>query len=42
MDQRSIQQELGLSNATWQLWQIVAKFIAPIAVIVVFVTSLMG
>ena len=42
MDQRAIQQELGLSNGTWQLWQIVAKFVAPIAVIVVFVTSLMG
>ena len=42
MDQRSIQQELGLSNFTWQLWQIVAKFIAPIAVIIVFVTTLMS
>ncbi|WP_413190900.1 sodium-dependent transporter [Psychrobacter sp. AT9] len=42
MDQRTIQQELGLSNGAWQLWQIVAKFVAPIAVIVVFVTSLMG
>ena len=42
MDQRSIQQELGLSNGAWQLWQIVAKFVAPIAVLVVFVTSLMG
>ena len=42
MDQRSIQQELGLFNGAWQLWQIVAKFVAPIAVLVVFVTSLMG
>lgn len=42
MDQRTIQQELGLSNGMWQLWQIVAKFVAPIAVIVVFITTLMG
>ena len=42
MDQSSVQQELGLSNGAWQLWQIVAKFVAPIAVIVVFVTTLIG
>lgn len=42
MDQRSIQQELGLSNGTWQLWQIIAKFVAPIAVLIVFVATLMS
>ena len=42
MDQRSIQQELGLSNGTWQLWQIIAKFVAPIAVLIVFVSTLMS
>jgi len=40
MDQRSIQQELGLSNGAFQVWQIVAKFVAPIAVVVVFVNAL--
>jgi NSS family neurotransmitter:Na+ symporter len=42
MDQKSIQQELGLSNTAWKFWQIIAKFVAPIAVIVVFVTTLLG
>ena len=42
MDQRSIQQELNLSNATWTLWQVVSKFIAPVAVVLVFVTTLLG
>ena len=42
MDQRSVQQELGLSNGTWTLWQIISKFVAPIAVVIVFVTTLMG
>lgn len=42
MDQRSIQQELGLSGTTWQIWQIVAKYVAPIAIIAVFIATLMG
>lgn len=42
MKQDSIKQELGLSAGTWSLWQVVAKFVAPIAVIVVFVTSLIS
>ncbi|WP_201555832.1 sodium-dependent transporter [Psychrobacter sp. 72-O-c] len=42
MDQRTIQQELGLSNGAWKIWQVVAKFVAPIAIIVVFVTTLLG
>ncbi|WP_201529601.1 sodium-dependent transporter [Psychrobacter frigidicola] len=42
MDQRSIQQELNLSGTAWTLWQIIAKFVAPIAVIVVFITTLMS
>ena len=42
MDQRSIQQELNLSNAAWTLWQIISKFVAPIAVVLVFVTTLLG
>ena len=42
MDQRTIQQELGLSNGTWQIWQVIAKFVAPIAIVVVFIATLMG
>lgn len=42
MDQRSIQQELNLSGTTWQVWQIIAKFVAPIAIIAVFIATLMG
>lgn len=42
MDQRTIQQELGLSNGAWQIWQVIAKFVAPIAIIVVFIATLMG
>ena len=42
MDQRSIQQELNLSNGAWTIWQIISKFVAPIAVVLVFVTTLLG
>ncbi|AAZ19373.1 sodium-dependent transporter, NSS family [Psychrobacter arcticus 273-4] len=42
MDQRSIQQELNLSNGAWQIWQIITKFVAPIAIIVIFVVALIG
>ena len=42
MDQRTIQQELGLSNGAWQIWQVIAKFVAPIAIVVVFIATLMG
>lgn len=42
MNQDSIKQELGMSNGAWSLWQIVAKFIAPIGVIIVFISSLMS
>jgi len=42
MDQTAIQRELNLSGGTWQVWQIVVKFIAPIAIIAVFIATLMG
>ncbi|CAM4096626.1 sodium-dependent transporter [Psychrobacter arenosus] len=42
MDQTAIQRELNLSGGTWQLWQIVVKFIAPIAIVAVFIATLMG
>lgn len=42
MDQTSIQRELNLSGGTWQVWQIIAKFVAPIAIIAVFIATLMG
>ena len=42
MDQTAIQRELNLSGGTWQVWQIVVKFIAPIAIITVFIATLMG
>lgn len=42
MNQQSIQQELNLSGITWQIWQVIVKFIAPIAIIAVFIAKLMG
>lgn len=42
MNQDAIRVELNLSGTAWQVWQVVSKFIAPIAVLVVFVTTLIG
>ena len=42
MNQDSIKRELGMSDGAWSLWQIVAKFIAPIGVIIVFISSLIS
>lgn len=42
MNQDSIKSELELSDGLWKLWQVVAKFIAPLGVIIVFISSLMG
>lgn len=42
VNQESVRTELGLSGGTWALWQILAKFVAPIAVIIVFINSLLN
>ena len=42
MNQESVRQELGLSGGSWSLWQIIAKFVAPIGVIIVFITTVLG
>ncbi|MGO2132763.1 MAG: sodium-dependent transporter [Halomonas sp.] len=41
LDRQSVTQELGLSGGTETLWLLVARFVAPIGVIVVFVNSLL-
>lgn len=40
MDQRSIREELGLSRGAFQIWQFIVKVVAPLAVIIVFVSAL--
>lgn len=42
MNQESVRQELGLSGSGWSLWQLIAKFVAPIGVVIVFITTLLG
>ena len=42
MNQESIKQELGLDGIKWTIWQIVVKFIAPLGIIAVFLTELLG
>lgn len=42
VNQQSIQDELGLTGAKWQAWQIVVKYIAPIAIVAVFIAQLVG
>lgn len=42
MNQESVRQELGLSGGGWSLWQLIAKFVAPIGVVIVFITTLLG
>lgn len=42
MNQDSIKRELGLDGVKWSIWQIVIRFIAPIGIIAVFLTELLG
>lgn len=42
MNQDSVRQELGLSGGSWSLWQVIAKFVAPIGVIIVFISALLS
>lgn len=42
MNQEGVRQELGLSGASWSLWQFIAKFVAPIGVIIVFITTVLS
>lgn len=42
MNQDSIKRELGLDGVKWSIWQIVVRFIAPIGIIAVFLTELLG
>ncbi|MDN3522837.1 sodium-dependent transporter [Halomonas ramblicola] len=41
LDRESVAAELNLSGGQAQLWQLVSRFVAPIGVILVFVTGLM-
>lgn len=41
VNQKSIQDELGLFGTKWKLWEIIVKFIAPIAIVIVFIAQLM-
>ena len=40
MNQDSVRRELGLSEGSWSLWQVIAKFVAPIGVIIIFISAL--
>lgn len=42
MNQQAIKDELGMSDTAWSIWQIIVKFIAPIGIVVVFLTELLG
>lgn len=42
MNQESVRQELGLSGSSWSLWQVIVKFVAPIGVIIVFISALLS
>jgi NSS family neurotransmitter:Na+ symporter len=41
LDRKSVEQELGLSAAGVTAWNVIARVVAPIGVVVVFVTGLM-
>ena len=41
LDRKSVEQELGLSAAGVTVWNVIARVVAPIGVVVVFVTGLM-
>ncbi len=40
LDRKSVADELGLAGSKEQLWHVVARYVAPIGVIVVFITGL--
>lgn len=42
MNQDSIKRELGLDGIKWTIWQVVVKFVAPLGIIAVFLTELLG
>lgn len=42
VNQKSIQDELGLLGGKWKLWEITVKYIAPIGIIIVFIAQLIG
>ncbi|WP_163557914.1 sodium-dependent transporter [Halomonas sp. NO4] len=42
LDRQGVAQELGLSGGTETLWVVVARYVAPLGVIAVFVNSLLG
>ena len=42
MNQASIKRELHLDGIKWTIWQIVVKFVAPLGIIAVFLTELLG
>lgn len=42
INQESVKRELGLDGMKWTIWQIVVKFVAPIGIIAVFLTELLG
>ena len=42
MNQDSIRRELGLEGPGYTVWRIVSRFVAPLAVIAVFISLLLG
>lgn len=42
MNQESVKRELGLEGTKWTIWQVIVRFIAPIGIIAVFLTELLG
>jgi len=36
---KTMQKELGLSNGQFRLWQFLIRFVAPIAILIVFVSG---
>ncbi|WP_227430749.1 sodium-dependent transporter [Psychrobacter sp. I-STPA6b] len=42
LNQKSIKEELNLSEGMWSLWMIVSRFVAPIGVIIVFINSIIS
>jgi NSS family neurotransmitter:Na+ symporter len=42
LDRKSVEQELGLSAAGVTAWNVIARVVAPIGVVVVFITGVIG
>ena len=40
LDQRSLQTELGLGESAFRVWNVVARYVAPVGVLIVFFNSL--